>query len=199
MARLHGTGCARCHSPLLRQHWVFPTHHLFLPFSVGRALLCTGAWQPAAGSRDLAALSAQLLEDEAKPCPRCVFWREWKSCGEDSCTSHSSSQWPRCWLNRCHLEGDHQGDAQNVSETQVMPCSKEPGCPCAFWLFTGCKAASAVLEHIPLAAVIHCQKYIRTDGSNCVFLCAVPSVMAHCYLILLGEVLYASSTAWMKD
>lgn len=73
MARLRETGCAHCHSPLLRQHWVFPTHHLFLPFSVGKTLPCT-AWQPATGTGELAALSAQLLEEKAKPCPRRVFW-----------------------------------------------------------------------------------------------------------------------------
>ena len=55
-----------------------------------------------------------------------------------------------------------QGGARSASETQVIPYTKQPGCPYAMWPFTGRKAASAVPEHIPLAAVIHCQKYVRT-------------------------------------
>lgn len=148
--------------------------------------------------KGLAAFSAQLLEDEAKPCPRSVFWERMGQLWGEELYSHSSPQWPRCWPNRCHLPGGHRGDAPNTSETQVMPCMKEPACPWALWLFTGGKAASAVLGHIPLAAVIHCHKYVRTDGSNCIFLYALPSVLAHCYLILLGEILYASSTAQKK-
>lgn len=180
------TGCSPHTTSSFHSAWGRHCHTLVL----GNPLLAPGTWQ---------LYQPSPWRMKLNHAPNVFSGGEWDSCGEERCTSHNSPRWPRCWPNRCHLKGDHRGDAQNISETQVVPYMTEPECLYPLWLFTGCRAASAVLEHIPLAAVIHCRKSVRTDRSNCVFfLCAAPSVMAHCYLILLGEI-YTSSTAQMKD